>query len=85
MRGMTAAELIQRAALEASGVQIVTGPRLPRRPKFAGIRVRCSLARASCRKWVALAMKRKGKSAPQTTASDATPAEAGKAKAKAKE
>jgi hypothetical protein len=80
MRGMTAAELLQRAATEASGVQLVTIPETSRRPKFAGIRVRCSLARASCRKWVALAMKRKGKSAPQATASDVKPVSAGKAK-----
>jgi hypothetical protein len=79
LRGMTAAELIQRAAAEASGVHIVSVPDTPRRPKFAGIRVRCSLARPSCRKWVALAMKRKGKSAAaQTTAPEAKPAENGK-------
>jgi hypothetical protein len=79
LRSMTAAELIQRAALEASGVHIVAIPDNFRRPKLAGIRIRCSLARPSCRRWVALAMKRKGKNAPQTTAADAKP-EAGKAK-----
>jgi hypothetical protein len=80
MRGMTAAELIQRAALEASGVQTVTIPDNFRRPKFVGLRVRCTLTRPSCRKWVALAMRRKGKSAPRAASSEAKPAEAEKAK-----
>lgn len=80
LRTMTAAALIQRAALEAAGVQIVATPENFRRPKLAGIRIRCSLARPSCRKWVALAMKRKGRTAAaQATASDAKP-DAGKAK-----
>ena len=80
MRAMTAAELIQRAALEASGMHAVAIPDNFRRPKLAGIRIRCSLARPSCRKWVALAMKRKGKSGPQTTASQEKPAEVDKAR-----
>jgi len=79
MRSMTAAELIQRAALEASGMHAVAIPDNFRRPKLAGIRIRCVLARPSCRKWVALAMKRKGKDAPRATASDARPAQADKA------
>jgi hypothetical protein len=78
LRGMTAAELIQRAAAEASGVHIVSIPENVRRPKFAGIRVRCSLGRPSCRKWVALAMKRKGRNAAaQATAPETKPGAAG--------
>jgi hypothetical protein len=78
LRGMTAAELIQRAAAEASGVHIVSIPENVRRPKFAGLRVRCSLARPSCRKWVALAMKRKGRNAAaQATGPEAKPGSEG--------
>jgi hypothetical protein len=62
MVGMTAEELIARSAREAAGVQLVTVPTARvKRAGVMGIRIRCNLGRASCRKWVALANKRQAR------------------------
>jgi hypothetical protein len=59
MNRMTAEQLLERAANEAAGVQLVTVPQSRAgKAKFAGIRVRCNLARPSCRKWLSLANNR---------------------------
>jgi hypothetical protein len=77
MNAMTAKQLLARSADDAAGVRLVTLPvaRAGRKTKTAGsgIRVRCNLGRASCRKWLALAnnrQQRKGAN-PGKTASGA--------------
>ena len=78
MSGMTAQQLLERSANEAAGVRLVTLPmRGSAKPKPPGIRVRCNLARPSCRRWVSLATKRQArrtvsqaKTAPETTKKD---------------
>lgn len=85
LRGMTAKALIERSTREADGVRLVTvaAPSgAGRRPKPPGIRVRCDLARASCRKWLALATKRQGRktAAQARTATDNGPGQAEKPK-----
>jgi hypothetical protein len=74
MNGMTAEELLARAAREAAGVQLVTIPATrAKRTGVAGIRIRCNLGRASCRRWVALATKRQARrTASQAKVEDAT-------------
>jgi hypothetical protein len=85
LRGMTAKELIARSTREADGVRlvIVAAPSgAGGRTRPSGIRVRCNLARASCRKWLALATKRQGRktAAQARAASDGGPAPAEKPK-----
>jgi hypothetical protein len=85
LRGMTAKDLIERSAREADGVRLVTvaAPSgAATRTRSPGIRVRCNLARASCRKWLALATRRQGRktAAQAQTASDGGPAQAEKPK-----
>jgi hypothetical protein len=84
MRAMTARELLERSAREADGVRLVTmaQPASGRRKAQGGIRVRCKLALASCRKWLALATKRQGRKLAAQARSDADgkPAEADKPK-----
>ncbi len=59
MTRMTAEQLLQRTSDEAAGLRLVTVPQgRAGKPKFAGIRVRCNLARPSCRKWLSLANNR---------------------------
>lgn len=65
MDGMTAEDLIARAKREADGLGVL--PVTARKGKAAGhgIKVRCSLARASCQKWLALAKKRAARTVAQ--------------------
>lgn len=60
MGGMTAKQLIERAEREAAGLE--TLPAFAAREKQQSvkpqIRIRCALARASCRRWVQLAKTR---------------------------
>jgi hypothetical protein len=74
MNGMTAGQLLERAASEAAGLRLVTVPQgRAKQAKTAGIRVRCDLDRASCRKWLALANKRVARrAARQARAGDST-------------
>lgn len=62
MNGMTAKELIDRSANEAAGLRLVTLPQARlKRAGVMGLRIRCNLGRASCRRWVALASKRQAR------------------------
>ena len=75
MTGMTVGQLLERTANEAAGVQLVTVPQTrASKAKFAGIRIRCNLARPSCRKWLALANNRQARrTASQSKAGNAEP------------
>jgi hypothetical protein len=62
MSGMTAQQLIARSVNEAANVRLVTIPvGRVKRTGVMGIRIRCNLGRASCRRWVALATKREAR------------------------
>jgi hypothetical protein len=66
LRNMTARGLIERSTREADGVRLVTvaapsGSGTASRRNTSGIRVRCNMGRASCRKWLALATKRQSR------------------------
>jgi hypothetical protein len=72
LNGMTAAQLLARAADEAAGVQLITVP-LSRtsRARAAGVLVvRCNLALPSCRKWLTLANRRQARRAASQKATD---------------
>ena len=58
--GMTAKQLIERAEREAAGLDPLPALAAPQKQRSAEaqIRIRCSLARASCRRWVQLAKSR---------------------------
>jgi hypothetical protein len=73
LNGMTAAQLLARAADEAAGIQLVTVPvsRSSRAKTPAVLAVRCNLGLASCRRWLALANRRQVRRAASQKATDA--------------
>jgi hypothetical protein len=72
MNAMTAKDLLERAANEAAGLQLVTVPTgRVKRTGVMGIRIRCNLGRASCRRWVALASKREARRTARQAKADA--------------
>jgi hypothetical protein len=59
LKDMTVGELIERTEEEMAALPDMPKPSMPQRPaKLLKVDVRCSLARASCRKWLALAERR---------------------------
>jgi hypothetical protein len=65
MGGMTAKQLIERAEREAAGLEPLPARAAPRKQASAksGIKIRCALGRASCRRWVQLAKGRAARKA----------------------
>jgi hypothetical protein len=65
LNGMTAKQLIERAEREAAGLDPLPAVALPEKQQAAApeIKIRCALARASCRRWVQLAKTRAARQA----------------------
>jgi hypothetical protein len=68
MVGMTAKQLIQRAEREAAGLEALPSRGAAEKQHSAKpqIKIRCSLGRASCRRWVQLAKGRAARKARRT-------------------
>jgi len=73
--GMTAKQLIERSEREAAGLEPLPALAGPAKKASAKpqIRIRCSLGRASCRRWVQLAKGRAARKARRTSEKAAEP------------